>query len=90
MRLFGRRPTESAARKRERLPVEAIMRAAREEEEARLVAERDAAQSEAFEAHVRAVRVWFPGDSYAPLPSRLSGRPSWPARLFERIFGGWS
>ncbi|MBI4628068.1 MAG: hypothetical protein HY729_05115 [Candidatus Rokubacteria bacterium] len=62
----------------------------REEEEARVEAERREAADRAFVERVRGVGVYFPGDGYTSAPSRLSGRPSWGARVLGRIFGAGS
>jgi hypothetical protein len=91
MRLFARRPTEGALKKPkpERLPPAALARLERERREAEVAEERAEASARAIREHVERYGFWFPSDGQ-PAPSRLSGRPSWPARLVERIFAGWS
>ncbi len=62
-------------------------RAEREAEETRHAAAQRAEMDAAFAERVRALRVYFPGDGYTASESRLSGRPSWGARMIERLLG---
>jgi hypothetical protein len=81
-------PTEAPKPEPERLPPEALARAAREAEAARLDADRrQAGADEIRRACQGPARYWWPGEVVPE--NRLSGR-SWPARVLERIFGGWS
>ena len=72
---------------KEKLPIEALLRRWREEEEARLEAERYRAAAAEFERTVKAVRCVFPGDLYS-IPDSRGPLARAAEALIERLFGG--